>query len=203
MFNIKEKKRKQKRDFLKGFSGFVLKMIGWKAKGRVPDADKYVMVGYPHTSNWDVLIGLLVYFSLGVRLHWVGKQSLFKKPFGWFMKKLGAIPVDRSQSQNFVQQVIDKFDEFDELVLTLSPEGTRSKSAFWRSGFYYIAHGANIPIGLGFLDYKKKTGGFVGVIITSGNIESDMEKIRAQYKNIYGKNVQNMGEIILRPPKDS
>lgn len=203
LFDIKEKKQRKKTRFIKVFSRIVLKIIGWKTAGAVPESKKYVMVGYPHTSNWDVPVGLLVFLSMGVRLHWVGKQSLFKKPLGWFIKKLGGIPVDRSKSQNFVQQVIDKFNEFDELVLTLSPEATRGKSAFWRSGFYYIAHGARVPIGLAFLDYKKKTGGFLGVVHPSGNIEKDLQIIKEHYRGVVGKKEQDMGEIKLAPPNDN
>ena len=203
MVRIKEKKRKHKKDFIKGLARIILKLIGWRTEGEAPAASKYVMLGYPHTSNWDVPIGLLIFLAMGVRLHWVGKQTLFKMPFGWFMKKLGGIPVDRSRSQNFVRQVVDKFNDFDELVITMSPEGTRSKSPYWRSGFYHIARGANVPVALAFLDYRQKRGGFLGAFVPTGNIRGDLEIIKKHYVNVYGKIVENMGEIKLPPATDA
>jgi len=177
----------------------ILKSIGWKIEGEAPAEKKYVMVGYPHTSNWDVPIGLLVYKSLGIRLHWVGKDALFKWPLGILIKKLGGVPVDRSKSQNFVQQVVEIFNKFENLVITLSPEGTRSFSEYWRTGFYHIACGAEVPIALAFLDYKRKTGGFGPLIWPSGDIEKDVEKMKEFYNDMKGKFVENMGRIQLRP----
>jgi len=198
MLRIKEKKQHKQKKISQKFSRLVLKIIGWKIQGEPPPTPRYVMIGYPHTSNWDVPIGLLIFTALGVRLHWVGKDSLFKSPLGWALKKLGGIPVDRNRSQNFVAQVVDKFKELDELVLTLSPEGTRSKSEYWRSGFYHIAIGAQAPIALAFLDYKKKVGGFGPFIRPGGDIKKDLAQIKAFYQGISGKIARNSGAIRLR-----
>jgi len=195
---LKEKKTKQGFSFSRLLARLILKVIGWKAVGEVPPVKKYVMIGYPHTSNWDVPIGLSVFKSMGVRLQWLGKQSLFKGPLGWFMKSLGGVPVNREKSQNFVEEACKVFDRFEELVLTLSPEGTRSKSTYWRSGFYHIALNAGVPIALGFLDYKKKEGGFGPLIYPTGNMEEDLKQIKEFYAGKHGKYPENEGLIAWR-----
>ncbi len=198
---IKEKKAREK-SFIRILSGWILKLIGWKAVGEVPKEKKYVMIGYPHTSNWDTPIGLLVFTSMGVNLHWLGKQSLFKGVVGWLLKKTGGVPINRETSQNFVTEIQNTFNQFEQLVLTLSPEATRKKTEFWRTGFYYIAQSANVPIALAFLDYPKKTGGFGPLIWPSGDIEADLEKIRAFYQGIHGKYPEKEGLIRVRPKNE-
>ncbi|WP_456440783.1 lysophospholipid acyltransferase family protein [Caldithrix abyssi] len=183
------------------FSKVILKITGWKTVGKVPEEKKYVLVGYPHTSNWDTVIGLMSYASMGVRLNWLAKQSLFKWPLGGILKLTGAIPVNRQQSQNFIQYSKDLFDRYERLVLTLSPEGTRKKTEYWRTGFYYMALNAGVPIALGILDYSKKIGGFGPLIWPSGDIEKDIAKIREFYKDFKGKYPEKMGEIRINPEK--
>ncbi len=198
---IKEKKTQQLK-IIAVLARWILKLIGWKMVGERPGIPKYVMLGYPHTSNWDVPIGLLIFAAAGVRLNWVGKHTLFKKPFGWVIRLIGGVPVNRDTTKNFVQLVADVFDSRKELVLTVSPEGTRGKAEFWRSGFYYIALAAGIPIALAFLDYGNKTGGFGPIIMPSGDIKSDFEKIRKFYAGMKGKKPQDMTPIILRPDSE-
>ncbi len=195
---IKEKKLSELKNYKRILAKGILKLIGWKAVGEVPDTPKYVMLGYPHTSNWDVPIGLLIFIALGVRVHWVGKHTLFKKPFGWFIKKIGGIPLNRSTTKNFVQQVIDIFNDADELVLTVATEGTRQKTDAWRTGFYYIAAGANLPIATGFLDYSKKTGGFGPLVKPSGDFEADFKIFKNFYSGIQGKHPKEMAEIRIK-----
>jgi len=196
---LKEKKQEDQSKLMRVFSRWLLKFIGWSVEGQVPSEPQYVLLGYPHTSNWDVPLGKLIFSVLGVRLHWVGKHTLFKKPQVWITKPLGGIPLNRDQTKNFVQAVVDVFKSTDELVLTVSPEGTRTKTDFWRTGFYYIALGAKVPIALGFLDYKNKRGGFGPVIHPSGNLEADLEIIKEFYADKYGKNPEEMGTIRPRP----
>ncbi len=160
-----------------------------------------MLIGYPHTSNWDALIGLLVFTSLGYRLHWLAKDSLFKWPWAWLLRFAGAIPVNRKQSQNFIEHSKTLFQKYSSLILSLSPEGTRNKTDFWRTGFYYMALNAGVPIVLGFLDYATKTGGFGPMLRPSGNIMKDMEQIRIFYQNIKGKYPEKMGAIQINPKK--
>ncbi len=195
-------KQKSSFELLKKVSRFILKLLGWKATGVLPESSRYVMIGYPHTSNWDLVIGLLVMTSLGIKLQWIGKKSLFKPPMGWLIRLLGGVPVDRLTRSNFVEKAIQQFREQEELVLVLSPEGTRSKTAHWRTGFYYIAHGAKVPVALGFLDYGNKRGGLLAAVNPTGDISSDIALIREYYRGIEGKFPEKVGEIRLRAEKN-
>ena len=165
-----------------------LKLAGWKIEGGAPEHRKYVLIAAPHTSNWDFPFTLAVAFRLNVKLFWMGKASLFKGPMGPVMKWLGGIPVDRNQSNGLVQQIVDEFNRCKDLVVTIPPEGTRSKVQKWKSGFYHVAHGAGVPISLGFLDFKRKVGGISKTFTTTGNYEEDLKKIQEFYKGISGKN---------------
>lgn len=165
-----------------------LKLAGWKLAGERPGARKYVVIAAPHTSNWDFVLTLAFAFSFRMKVFWMGKQSLFKGPFGAIMKWLGGIPVDRSQANGLVQQMIDTYHRCSDLAVAIPPEGTRSKVRQLKSGFYHVAHGSGVPIALGFLDFKKKVGGFGPMFFTTGNYESDLEKIKAFYADMTGKN---------------
>ena len=173
--------------FLRWFSIVVLKITGWRTHGRLPATPKFVIVGAPHTSNWDLPYGLFIIFVLRGKIYWLGKESLFRRPFKGFFKWLGGIPIDRSKSKNVVAQSIQQFNQNKTMILTIAPEGTRSRVKKWKTGFYHIAKGANVPIVLGFLDYRRKTGGIGPVIYPTGNIDADMETIRAFYDGITGK----------------
>ena len=166
---------------------FVLKLIGWEKSGTLPDIPKYVMIAAPHTSNFDLPMTLFIAFALRLKVYWMGKEAIFNKPFGTIMKWLGGIPVQRAKSKNLVAETVEEFKRKDRLVVLVPPEGTRKKVNYWKTGFYYIAHGAGIPIVCGFLDYRRKTGGIGPVIYPTGNIEKDMEEIQNFYKDITGR----------------
>lgn len=163
------------------------RLAGWKVTGEKPDAKKFVVIAAPHTSNWDLpfMLGVALYFR--VRLHWMGKDSLFKPPFGFVLKWLGGIPIDRSKANNVVSQMVERFAAADELAVAIPPEGTRDKVRYWKTGFYNIAHGAGVPIALGFLDYDKKTGGIGMTLKTSGDYDKDLEIIKGFYAGVRGK----------------
>lgn len=164
-----------------------LKLIGWKLQGHPPTARKFVVIGAPHTSNWDFPIALAMAYLYQLDMHWMGKDSLFK---GWrqpIMTWLGGIPITRSSANNVVAQTIEKYNESEQLVIAIPPEGTRSKVKRWKTGFYYIALGAEVPIALAFLDYKRKTGGFLTTFHPTGDAEKDIAAIRACYADIVGK----------------
>ncbi|MDP3492665.1 MAG: 1-acyl-sn-glycerol-3-phosphate acyltransferase, partial [Hyphomonadaceae bacterium] len=146
------------------FSNFVraccivyLKLTGWRMQGDWPAIDKMVLVAAPHTSNWDGLQMLVAAGYYRIRLRWMGKKSLTTGPFGWIIKALGCVPIDRSQSNDVVKIMADAIGAADSMVLAIPPEGTRARVNEWKSGFYHIAVAANVPIVLSVLDYKRKT----------------------------------------------
>ncbi len=180
-----------------------LKLLGWQIVGQLPETHKIVLITVPHTSNWDFMYMYLVSKVLGVRIRWMGKEELFKGPLGPISRALGGIPVKRSHSTNMVAQMIQAFQERDELILAVPPAATRSKSDYWRSGFYYIAMGAQVPITMGFLDYPSKRAGFGPTIVPSGDIKADMDKIRAFYADIQGKFPEDKSVIRLKAEEES
>lgn len=169
------------------FSVFFLWITGWRTEGHFPVIPKFVLLGAPHTSNWDLPYGLFIIFVFRAKIYWLGKEAIFRMPLKGFFKWLGGIPVDRSKSSNVVAQSIKQFHENEKLILTIAPAGTRKRVKKWKTGFYHIATGANVPIVLGFLDYKRKVGGIGPVIYPTGDFEADFKTIRAFYDGIVGK----------------
>lgn len=177
----------------------LLRLAGWSVEERLPPHRRYVCIGAPHTSNWDLAVGLAAMLALGFPPRWVGKHTLFRGPMGPLMRALGGVPVDRRMSQDFVQQVVDRFrraEERDEhFVLVIAPEGTRSHTERWKTGFYHIARQAGVPIALGYADYGERRVGVGGWIEPSGDVEADMEEIRAFYDARRGKRPGKQGPI--------
>lgn len=177
-------------------SRFLLRLIGWTADERsVPD--KYVLIGAPHTSNWDFPLALLLMRVIGIEGHWIAKHTVFRWPLGWLMRRLGGLPVNRTASHNFVDQIVQRFEERDRLVITIAPEGTRKKTAHWRTGFYYIALGAGVPIVLGYLDYPNKRGGLGPTIEPSGDLNADLDRMKEFYADKTGLHPGKKGEIAV------
>ena len=176
---------------LRGVSLVALKIIGWRVIGELPIKHRFVLIGAPHTSNWDFALMLIAVFIKRIDAHWMGKDALFPKPFVWFVKWMGGISIDRSQANNTVQQMIEHYNQHDELIVLIPPEGTRRRVTEWKTGFYHIAHGANVPIVLGFIDASTKTMGFGEHFVTSGDVDKDMQLIRAFYAGKQGLNVAN------------
>ncbi|GGE00278.1 lysophospholipid acyltransferase family protein [Planktosalinus lacus] len=164
------------------------KLMGWKIEGDLPgNLKKYVIIVVPHTSWHDFYIGAMVRKLLGVSINFIAKKELFSFPFGWYFKWMGGAPIDRSANQNTVQQVARLFKERDEFRLALAPEGTRKKVAYWKSGFYYIALEANVPIvGVAF-DYGSKTVKINKPFYPTGDFEKDLEQLQSFYVGVVGK----------------
>lgn len=176
-----------------------LKILGWRVEGKIPDLKKYVIIAAPHTSNWDFPITLALTFALKIKIYWMGKAALFRWPFGAACRWLGGIPIDRSKSNNLVGQSVQAFKERDKLIMVIPPEGTRKKVSYWKTGFYHIARGANIPIVLGFLDYRRKAAGIGPTFYPMGRIEEDMQKIMTFYATITGKHQDLFNNATLLP----
>lgn len=164
-----------------------LGILGWKKEGDLPDAPKLVLIAAPHTTNWDLPIMLALGFLLRAKLFWMSKESIFRWPFGGLLRWLGGIPIDRSKPNGVVGQCIERFETRETLILAVPPEGTRSKVRKWKSGFYHIAVGANVPIALGFLDYKRRRGGVHGLFYPTGDYEKDLIEIQRFYAGITPK----------------
>mgnify|MGYP006385443085 FL=1 len=170
------------------FSRMALRLTGWRVVGGAPTVPKYVLIAAPHTSNWDFPVALMVCFALRLRVYWMGKDSLFPPLVGGVMRWLGGIPVNRARSGNLVQATVDAYNSNAHLIVIVPPEGTRSKVTQWKTGFYYIAQGAGVPIALGYLDFRKKEAGLSRMFQPSGDIAADMVEIQAFYAGITGKN---------------
>jgi 1-acyl-sn-glycerol-3-phosphate acyltransferase len=182
---------------LQALSQAVLRLAGWRIIGSFPALPKYIIIGAPHTTNWDFFYMLLIKGRTGVNIHWLGKDSLFRRPFGGLMKWLGGIPVNRQLRKNLVDQIVDQFQSRQELKIAVTPEGTRSRSGHWKTGFYYMALGANVPIQLVSISYPTRILEIGPLLIPTGTIEMDFEVIRQFYKDKIGKYPEKQGEVRL------
>lgn len=178
-----------------------LKVFGWKVEGSMPDIKKCVVIAAPHTSNWDFPITLFLAMALNIKVYWMGKDRMFIKPFGTLMRRLGGIPIDRSRTNNVVARTIDVFNRHENLIVIIPPEGTRNKVSCWKTGFYRIAHGAGVPIILGYVDYGRKAGGIGPVIMPTGDIDADMEVIRSYYAGITAKYPEKSSLAAVEPAR--
>jgi 1-acyl-sn-glycerol-3-phosphate acyltransferase len=154
-----------------------LGVAGWNFEGEVPNRAKILFVVAPHTSNWDFVVGILAVFALGIRASFLGKHTLFRGLFGVLMRWLGGIPVVRHARGNVVDQTVELIRRYPQIALGLSPEGTRRKLPRWRTGFHYVARGADIPIVPVALDYSTKTIRFFPLHVASPTVEADLDEL--------------------------
>lgn len=180
------------------FSGACLKMTGWSAVGSFARHPKCVVVS-PHTSNWDAAFSVWAGFQLGVQPHWLGKEDLFWGIQGWIMRASGGIPVNRSNPQQIVHQMVEIYATHEQFALFITPEATRQHTTYWRTGFYHIAHQSNVPIVMGIIDYAKKQVGVGEYFIPTGDIHKDMERIAAFYQHVTPKYPHKMSPVRLKP----
>lgn len=159
-----------------------LKVTRFRVLGVMPDLPKYVVVGAPHRTNWDLPHTLAAGLHYGLRINWMGKDTIFRWPFGGLMRWLGGVAVDRSKSNNAVNAMIAEFKSRERFYLVIPPEGTRKQVEKWKSGFYHIAVGAGVPIVLVYIDYKRRQVGLAEVFYPSGDYDTDIEKIYAIYR---------------------
>lgn len=161
--------------------------LGWQPEGTLPPFPKMVIVGASHTSNWDFLVFLGTVDAVGRRVRFIGKHTLFRGPLGRFMRALGGVPVNRRRSQDLVGQIADEFARHDDFVLIVAAEGTRSRTAEWRTGFYHIAQRAGVPIVCAGPDYRRRRGVFGPVIHPTGDYDRDMAPAFAFFRNLHPK----------------
>lgn len=175
---------------LRAFSVAFLRITGWTVQGALPSsAGKSVFIAAPHTSNWDLPYTLMVAYVLRLNPYWMGKQSLFQPPFRGVMMWLGGIPVNREQSTDLVAASSRAIVNADgPLQLIVPPEGTRSRSRYWKTGFYYIALSAKVPIIMAYMDYSTKCAGLGPVFEPTGDATADMAAVKAFYRPFKGRN---------------
>jgi 1-acyl-sn-glycerol-3-phosphate acyltransferase len=173
--------------FTRAIGALFLRLFGWRVEGRFPSLPKAVLIAAPHTSNWDFPFMLACAYVLDLRPMWLGKQQMFRWPFGGFMRWLGGLPVDRTRREDLVRQAVERFAALPSLLLVVAPTGTRSRAPHWKSGFYHIASGAGVPIVCTFLDYRRRVGGIGTTVVTSGDLPADMDLIRAFYEGVTPK----------------
>ena len=175
---------------MQSISKFILfNVLGWKVVNGFPkDLDKYLVIAGPHTSNWDFPLAILTRLSQGVMVNFIGKKSLFKPPFGFFFRGLGGTPVDRSKSKNMVQALIDVYDSNEKFIFAISPEGTRKRVSTWKTGFYHVAKGANIPIVMVTLDFGNKQVLVNDPYYLTESMEVDFQYFHKFYKGVEGRN---------------
>jgi 1-acyl-sn-glycerol-3-phosphate acyltransferase len=173
---------------MKTISRWIFHGLGWKTEGEIPkDIKKYVLVAAPHTSNWDFFYGRIYFYMHGIPLKFLIKKELFFFPLGIILKALGGIPVNRKKNENLSKKLAEDFKNSEQMALLVTPEGTRSYNPRWKKGFYYIAQEAKVPIILGYIDYEKKIGGIGPVFEPTGDVNKDIETIKAFYKDKKGK----------------
>ena len=177
------------------FGKFIIKILGWKINWTLPEEvyKKCVIIAAPHTSNWDYPIAIAAMSALGVKLKYTIKDQMMRPPYGWFFRMMGGIGVDRRPKKkndsrlSLVDAIAQLFKRYEKLSVIVQAEGTRSLRAHWKTGFYYIALKAKVPIALGYLDYQEKIAGIGKLIYPTGDMEKDMLEIMEFYKDIPGK----------------
>lgn len=172
---------------MRKFFAFLLRLFGWSIKVSVEIPTKCVLCVAPHTSNWDFLIGISFYKSIGGNPHFLMKKDWFFFPMGNILRSIGGIPVDRSKKTSLSDQMAEMFHTEENFQLAVAPEGSRKKTSHWKTGFYYIALKANVPITLAYIDYQKKEVGVNKIFRPTGDVDSDMAEIKDYYKNVKGK----------------
>lgn len=184
---------------MKSIARLLLRTFGWTLTRAEPPPRRYVLIFAPHTSNWDFVIGLLAAWGLGLKVHWMGKSSLFDSVLGPLFRFWGGIPVDRSKRGNMIDQMAARFEAAGDLVLAIAPEGTRRHTDHWKSGFWHIARAADVPVVMAFIDYGKKQIGMGVLLVPGDNIERDFERIRDFYADKRGKCPDKESTIRPRP----
>jgi len=167
---------------------FLLYIVGWEVEGKLPDLPKFILIGAPHTSNWDFILFLVVIFNLRANVRFMGKAQLFHGPFGWFFYWCGGVPVDRAKPQGLVEQMVQACNKSEKFILTIAPEGTRQKVGEWKMGFYHIAKATGIPVVIAVVDGVRKIVRIGQIYDLTDNAEVDIKAIKGFFANIRGVN---------------
>jgi len=172
-------------------SAFILKLLNWRVEGNTNFPDKCILCVAPHTSNWDLILGKIIYASIGKKASFLMKKSWFFFPMNLIFNAIGGIAVDRSKKNSLTDIMAEEFSKRKTFQLAITPEGTRKRNSEWKKGFYYIALAANVPIVIVIFDYGRKVAEFKDVFYPTGDVDTDMLKIKEYYKDAKGKNPEN------------
>ncbi len=188
---------------LKPIADALLKLMRWKTEGPLPTVEKFVIIVAPHTSNWDLPLGYISGHSLELLSRWrygfMAKASAFREPLGSLIRWMGGLPIDRYSANNVVEQMVEAFRRHDQLMLAITPEGTRKRTPYWKSGFYHIALGAGVPIVPAFMDYRLRLTRLGAALWPTGQIEADLDVLRQFYAGVTAKFPAQFGEIRFKP----
>jgi hypothetical protein len=177
----------------------VMRALGWRVRLLQPVPARCVIIVYPHTSNWDFVIGLAAKWYLGMTFSFLAKDTLFRGPLGVCLRRWGGLAVDRRASHGVIGGLAQRFAQADDCRLVIAPEGTRARMPAWKSGFYHLARAANVPVGLGFLDYGRREAGIGAYVDLTGDVEADMARIAAFYADKGGRRPELAGPVRLEP----
>jgi 1-acyl-sn-glycerol-3-phosphate acyltransferase len=176
----------------------VLRLVGWRSVMVWPPEPRGVIIVYPHTSNWDFILGMLLKIGYGLPANWIGKTEMFPWPFTGLLKWLGGIPVDRKRATGFLDALLEEFRRRDWIWVAIAPEGTRSHADHIKSGFYQLAVAADVPVALGYIDYGSRTVGIDTYLRMSGDREADLARIRDFYASKRGRRPELAGDLRFR-----
>ena len=172
---------------LQAIAKLILRIGGWEMVGELPAAKRAVVIAAPHTSNWDGFWALVYKVAMQLDIHFFAKESLFWFPLDVLLRALGGVPLDRKRAGSAVDQAVEMFGRHESYYFGLAPEGTRSRTDHWKSGFYRIAEAADVPIVLGFMDYGRRRIGIGPTLELSGDWHRDLEFCREFYADIKGR----------------
>ena len=176
----------------------LLRLVGWRSVLVWPTEPRGVIIVYPHTSNWDFIIGMLFRIGHGLPANWIGKAEMFPRPFAGLLKRLGGIPVDRRRATGFLDALLEEFRRRDWIWVAIAPEGTRSRADHLKSGFYQLAVAAGVPVALGYIDYSSRTVGIDTYLRMSGDRDADLARIRDFYADKRGRRPELAGQLRFR-----
>ncbi|MFM7395680.1 MAG: 1-acyl-sn-glycerol-3-phosphate acyltransferase [Gammaproteobacteria bacterium] len=174
----------------------VLRLLGWRIEGNLPNLRKFVLIVAPHTSNWDFIVGFMVYLALQLECVWLAKHTAFRGPLGPIGRYFGGVGIDRARAGNIVQAYIDEFAKRDRMVLTLTPEGTRSRVSEWKKGFHHVARSARVPIVSVALDFSRRRAIFGPPINVTDDYVADLARIKPFFTAKMAKHPSNFDESL-------
>ena len=175
----------------------VQRATGWSTILATPVPGRCVVVFFPHTSNWDFVVGLLAKWAIGLEVRWIAKDSLFGTPLAPLLRRWGGIPVNRRQRSGMVARLCDEFAAHDTFRVVIGPEGTRRRTEGWKSGFYRLARAASVPLGLAFVNYRRREVGIGAWLRLTGDEAADMAAIARFYRDKGARRPDRVGPIRL------